>query len=79
MDDWKIERRKRGCAGCAREFETEEKHRPAIRLAEGRFARIDSCLACWMKLFPEGGEAPFSSWATTAPKRGKRPLEDIAI
>src|SRR5262245_64180011 len=78
MDEWKIERRKRSCAGCSREFDSEEKHRSAIRLAEGRFARIDSCLACWEKLFPAGGDAPFSSWMTTAPKRGKRRLEDIA-
>ena len=78
MDEWKIERRKRTCAGCNREFESEEKHRSAIRLAEGRFARIDSCLACWDKLFPAAGDAPFSSWMTTAPKRGKRRLEDVA-
>ncbi len=78
MDEWKIERRKRGCVSCNREFESEEKHRSAIRLAEGRLGRIDSCLACWEKLFPAGDEQPFSSWTTTAPKRGKRRLEDIA-
>jgi len=77
MDDWKIERRKRGCVHCAREFESEEKHLSAIRLAEGRFGRVDACLKCWETLFPAGGEAPFSSWTTTAPKRGKRRLEDI--
>src|SRR5262245_49602014 len=78
MDDWKIERRKRGCPGCGREFESEERHRSAIRLTDGKFGRIDSCLACWDKLFPAGGEAPFSSWTTTAPRRGKRRLEDVA-
>jgi hypothetical protein len=77
MDDWKIERRKRGCGGCGREFESEEKHRSAIRFADGRFGRIDACNGCWDRLFPAGGEAPFSSWSTTAPKRGKRRLEDV--
>lgn len=77
MDDWKIERRKRGCVGCQREFESEEQHRSAIRLTEGKFGRLDSCLACWDKLFPTAGDAPFSSWTTTAPKRGKKRLEDI--
>ena len=77
MDDWKIERRKRGCGGCNREFESEEKHRSAIRFVEGKFGRVDACLACWDKLFPAAGEAPFSSWTTTAPKRGKRRLEDV--
>jgi hypothetical protein len=77
MDEWKIERRKRACAECLREFESEEKHSSAIRLAEGRFGRIDACLRCWDRLFPAGGDAPFSSWTTTAPKRGKRRLEDV--
>lgn len=77
MEEWKIERRKRGCVECGREFESEEKHYSAIRLAEGRFGRIDACVRCWDKLFPAGGEAPFSSWTTTAPKRGKRRLEDV--
>jgi hypothetical protein len=77
MDDWKIERRKRGCGGCGREFESEEQHRSAIRLVEGKFGRIDSCTSCWERLFPAGGDPPFSSWTTTAPKRGKRRLEDI--
>ena len=77
MDEWKIERRKRLCGGCGREFESEEKHRSAIRLTESRFGRVDSCLACWESLFPAGGDPPFSSWSTTAPKRGKRRLEDV--
>lgn len=77
MDDWKIERRKRGCVDCHREFESEEKHYSAIRIAEGKFGRIDACVRCWDKLFPAGAEAPFSSWTTTAPKRGKRRLEDV--
>lgn len=77
MDDWKIERRKRGCAACGREFESEEVHTSAIRFAEGKLGRIDACLRCWDTLFPAGGEAPFSFWKTTAPKRGKRNLEDV--
>ena len=77
MDDWKIERRKRGCGGCHREFRSEEQHYSAIRLVEGKFGRLDSCMPCWDKLFPTGGEVPFSSWTTTAPKRGKKRLEDI--
>ncbi|HKS17308.1 MAG TPA: hypothetical protein VJU16_08345 [Planctomycetota bacterium] len=77
MDDWKIERRKRGCASCGREFESEELHGSAIRMAESRFGRIDGHLSCWERLFPAGGEAPFSFWTTKAPKRGKRGLEDV--
>jgi hypothetical protein len=78
MEEWKIERRKRGCSGCGREFDSEEKHTSAIRLADGKFGRVDSCTPCWEKLFPAGGEVPFSSWTTTAPRRGKRRLEDVA-
>jgi len=78
MDEWKIERRKRTCTSCHREFESEEKHFSAIRLAEGKFGRLDACLPCWDRLFPAGGDVPFSSWTTTAPKRGKRRLEDVA-
>jgi len=77
MEEWKIERRKRTCVGCAREFASEEVHNSAIRFVEGRFERIDTCLACWDRLFPAGAEAPFSFWTTTAPKREKRRLEDI--
>ncbi|HKS16975.1 MAG TPA: hypothetical protein VJU16_06660 [Planctomycetota bacterium] len=78
MDDWKIERRKRTCAACAREFVSEEKHYSAIRLVENRFGRVDACIACWDRLFPAGAaESPFSTWTTIAPKRGKRRLEDV--
>ena len=75
MDDWKIERRQRGCGGCAREFESEETHYSAILLDEGRFGRVDVCLKCWERLSADGDT--FSYWKTTAPKRGKRRLEDV--
>src|SRR5258708_2343789 len=77
MDEWKIERRKRGCAGCGREFESEEVHRWGSGLAAGGLGGSAACLRGGEPPLPAGGDAPFSFWKTTAPKRGKRRLEDV--
>jgi hypothetical protein len=73
MEDWKIERRKPGCAVCGRGFESEEAHISAIALVEGHFARRDHCLGCWERRESD----PFSFWSTRAPKREQKRLEDI--
>lgn len=74
---WKIDRRRRACSKCSREFASEERHVSAIRQAGERFERLDACLTCWPSMSPEGPEAPFSFWHTNAPKREKRRLEDL--
>ncbi len=75
---WKIDRRKRACTGCSREFASEEKHYSAIRRDGAAFGRLDACTACWDRLFPAGTEPPFSFWKTVAPRREKKRLEDVA-
>lgn len=72
-DEWKIEKRRPGCAGCSRAFGSEETHYSGIVEADGRFARRDYCLKCW----ETKTEALFSHWMTLAPKREMRTLEDI--
>ena len=77
MESWKIERRKRVCTSCKREFASEEKHISAIREAGEKFERFDSCLPCWGKIAETPETAPFSFWKTAAPKREKKKLEDV--
>ncbi len=87
-EEWKIEKRKPGCAGCQKSFGSEETHYSGIVEADGRFARRDYCLKCWESMKPgalprEGGtetarvEGLFSHWLTLAPKKDQRTLEDI--
>lgn len=71
-EEWKIEKRKPGCAGCQKSFGSEEAHYSGIVEIEGRFARRDYCLKCW-----EGKPELFSHWLTLAPRREQRTLEDI--
>ena len=74
MDEWKIERRKRQCTPCEREFESEEVHYSGIVTLEKGFERRDLCLPCWEKKPFE----LFSYWKTRMPRREERKLEDIA-
>lgn len=72
-DEWKIDKRKPGCAGCGKAFGSEETHYSGIVESDGRFARRDFCLKCW----EAKSDVLFSHWMTLAPKREQRTLEDI--
>jgi hypothetical protein len=71
-EEWKIEKRKPGCAGCSKSFGSEESHYSGIVEVEGRFARREYCLTCW-----EGKPELFSFWLTLSAKKEQRTLEDI--
>lgn len=73
MDDWKVERRKKRCSPCGREFESEESHYSGIVEIEKRFERRDVCLPCWERTPFE----LFSFWRTRMPRRRERRIEDI--
>ena len=85
-EDWKIEKRGKGCHACDRKFESEEvfysgiaeitaqQEQPqgsALRAA-GRFERRDYCVPCWEKK-PE----LFSFWKTRMERKEEKRLEDI--
>lgn len=73
MDDWKIDRRKRSCDPCRREFTSEEVHYSGIVEVETKFERRDLCLPCFdLKPFEL-----FSFWKTQMPRREERRFEDI--
>lgn len=88
MEEWKVERRKKHCSACNRDFNSEEVHYSGIAEVEGRFERRDRCLACWetkanelaLSGAAEGGrvEGLFSFWKTQTPRREERKIEDIA-
>ncbi|MBI4565283.1 MAG: hypothetical protein HY716_11375 [Planctomycetes bacterium] len=77
MDEWKIDRRRRGCAGCGKAFASEEPHFSAIRWAGGRFERVDACEPCWKEFLSTWEDPPYSYWMSRAPKKEKRRLEDV--
>ncbi len=72
-EEWKIDKRGRGCSRCGRAFRSEEEHYSGIAEAEGRFVRRDLCRECW-----EGRPELFSFWATRMPKLSERKLENVA-
>ncbi len=72
-EEWKIDRRGRGCAVCERKFESEEEHYSGIVEGEKGFQRRDICAACWDRK-PE----LFSFWKTRSPRREERRLENLA-
>lgn len=74
MEEWKVERRKRGCAGCEKPFASEEELYSCIVEIEGGFSRRDLCLPCWDRKPFE----IFSFWKTRMPKIRERKLEDLA-
>lgn len=74
MEEWKVERRKKHCSACNRDFNSEEAHYSGIVEVEGHFQRRDLCLACWSAQPAE----LFSFWKTQMPKREERKIEDIA-
>ena len=57
QEEWKIQKRGRACALCARQFKSEEEHYSGIVENEGRFERRDICLPCWAKK-PAASTAP---------------------
>jgi hypothetical protein len=57
QEEWKIQKRGRACALCARQFKSEEEHYSGIVEVEGRFERRDICLPCWAKK-PAASAAP---------------------
>ena len=71
-EEWKINKRSKGCCQCRRAFRSEEEHYSGIVDVDGRFERRDLCLSCW-------GQKPelFSFWRTRTPKREEKRLEDI--
>jgi hypothetical protein len=73
MEEWKVERRKKHCSSCNRDFASEEVHYSGIAEVEGRFCRRDLCVPCW----DAKGAELFSFWKTRMPKREERRLEDI--
>ena len=73
MEEWKIDRRRRSCIPCQREFRSEEVHYSGIVEIENRFERRDLCLPC----FEAKPFELFSFWKTQTPKLEERKLEDI--
>ena len=73
QDEWKIQKRARGCSLCQRAFKSEEEHYSGIARVETRFERRDVCLPCWSSQKPE----LFSFWKTRMPKVEQKRFEDI--
>ncbi len=72
-EEWKIQKRGRGCSLCGRRFRPGEEHYSGIVEADGRFERRDVCSDCW-----KGRPEFFSFWKTRRPDRSERKLEDVA-
>ena len=85
-EDWKIDKRGKGCHACRRSFDSEEVHYsgiaevsaqqeqpedPALRAGD-RFERRDYCVPCWEKK-PD----LFSFWKTRMPRKEEKRIEDI--
>lgn len=72
-DEFKLERVKQVCAGCAREFQPNDALFSCIFRTEEQFQRRDYCRDCFVRR----AEEPFSYWETRFPKREKPKLDDI--
>jgi len=72
-EEWKIQKRGRGCSACGRTFRSEEEHYSGIVEVEARFERRDLCEECW-----KGRPELFSFWKTRMPRLSERRLEDVA-
>lgn len=68
MDEWKLEKRKRLCAGCAHGFMPGEGYCSGIYEEAAGFRRREYCLPCWER----NRGTPFSFWRAVIPKGRRR-------
>ena len=47
MTEWKLNSRSHACDKCGTQFADGESCRTAVVLADGKYARVDSCEKCW--------------------------------
>ena len=64
--DWRIGKKGRACAACAKPFPYDTPFHSAIFFEGENFQRRDLCAACFTA--KAAAEPPYSSWTTTLPK-----------
>ena len=75
MDEWKIEKRKGMCEGCAKAFVPEQPFYAALVDGGSQFVRREFCIDCWPAQDPAGF---FSCWkAVTPPPDGGPKRADV--
>jgi len=69
----KIEKVRRDCSGCNKEFANGEEIVSAVREVQEQLTRQDFCLACWKR----PPEDVFSYWKAVFPEKSKPNIEDM--
>jgi hypothetical protein len=72
-EEYKIDRIRRACAGCQREFKSGDTVVSAVAQVDEALVRQDFCKACW----PKHAQDVFGSWERPFPYHEKPKLEDM--
>ena len=70
MADWKLGRRRGGCADCEREFLEKEPHHTMLALEDLEILRVDLCRECFAKREIDDSEVWWRTRHTVAEKKG---------